>query len=171
MWRAQRHFSSKARNYVIMDDINESFGRLSTSAQEWKPGKKQNDSKPSSWLHQSDLDPSTVKEFVPGRAWNSQDSVARIAHPHIEKEGTSHRAHGYLEHASEQHGQQASIPAGPSPPPPPSFRSLHSMGLSDELWRHYRQIALENHRQVSRSAVFQFLFGWTIISLSDTVLL
>lgn len=39
-----------------MDELNSSFGRLSTSAAEWKPGG-------------SDLQAAAVKEFVPGQGW------------------------------------------------------------------------------------------------------
>ena len=38
--------------------------------------------------------------------------------------------------------QEATIPSGPSPPPP-AFRSLHSIGMSDDMWRSHREIALE----------------------------
>jgi PAB-dependent poly(A)-specific ribonuclease subunit 3 len=47
---------------------------------------------------------------------------------------------------------ETSVPAGPSPPPQPiSFRSLHSMGVSDELYRHYRNLSLECIRQMDPS--------------------
>ena len=39
----------------------------------------------------------------------------------------------------------STIPAGPSPPP---FRSLHSLGMSDHLWRQHRQWQLESIRQL-----------------------
>jgi PAB-dependent poly(A)-specific ribonuclease subunit 3 len=42
--------------------------------------------------------------------------------------------------------QEASILSGPSAPPP--FRSLHSMGMEDELWRYHREIAIEAVRQM-----------------------
>jgi PAB-dependent poly(A)-specific ribonuclease subunit 3 len=44
---------------------------------------------------------------------------------------------------------ETSIPAGPSPSPSPmAFRSLHSMSVSDELYRHYRNLSLEGIRQM-----------------------
>ena len=44
-----------------MDELNSSFGRLSTAAAEWKPGGG----------GQSDLQAAAVKEFVPGQGWSS----------------------------------------------------------------------------------------------------
>ena len=38
--------------------------------------------------------------------------------------------------------QESTIPSGPTPPPP-AFRSLHSIGMSDDMWRSHREIALE----------------------------
>jgi hypothetical protein len=43
---------------------------------------------------------------------------------------------------------ETTIPNGPSPPPLPAHRALHSMGLSDDLWRHYRELSLESIRQM-----------------------
>ena len=39
----------------------------------------------------------------------------------------------------------STVPSGPTPPP---FRSLHSLGLSDDNWRHYRDLAAEETRQM-----------------------
>ena len=51
-----------------MDDLNSKFGQLSTTAAEWKPkGASQRDSPQDS----SELNPSAVKEFVPGKGWAS----------------------------------------------------------------------------------------------------
>lgn len=41
------------------------------------------------------------------------------------------------------------VPAGPSPPPTPiSFRALHSLGLSDDLYRYHRDLSMESTRQM-----------------------
>jgi hypothetical protein len=56
-----------------MDELHNSFGRLSTQAPEWKP---------QSLMHQqqqqhvieSDLNPG--KEYIPGRGWNSVMTAA-----------------------------------------------------------------------------------------------
>ncbi len=42
----------------------------------------------------------------------------------------------------------STVPSGPSPPP---FRSLHSLGLSDDNWRYYRDLAAEETRQMDPS--------------------
>ena len=129
-----------------MDALGESFGRLSTTAQEWKPGQhtrashqqfpnhEENNSRQQH--QQSDLNASSVKEFVPGKAWNSQDpSVLKSPSDPLQVD------------ALRRHHGTASIPAGPTPSPLPSFRSLQSMG-SDALWRYHRDLSLENHRQM-----------------------
>jgi len=46
---------------------------------------------------------------------------------------------------------ETTVPAGPVPPPLPSFRALHSLGASDDLWRHQRDIQLESMRQMDPS--------------------
>jgi PAB-dependent poly(A)-specific ribonuclease subunit 3 len=44
---------------------------------------------------------------------------------------------------------ETSVPIGASPSPAPvSFRALHSMGVSDELYRYYRDLSLESIRQM-----------------------
>ena len=43
---------------------------------------------------------------------------------------------------------ETTIPSGPSPPP---LRSLHALGLSDDTWRYYRGLAMEQHRQMDPS--------------------
>lgn len=40
------------------------------------------------------------------------------------------------------------IPNGASPPPLPEYRALHSMGITDDLWRYFRDMSLENMRQM-----------------------
>jgi hypothetical protein len=55
-----------------MDDVNSSFGRLSTKASEWKPTSSASSSSlTGSSDAQSDLKATAVKEFVPGRAWTA----------------------------------------------------------------------------------------------------
>ena len=46
-------------------------------------------------------------------------------------------------HTSTTSSSTTTLPFGPSPPPLPAFRALHSLGLSDDLWRHYRDLAWE----------------------------
>lgn len=47
---------------------------------------------------------------------------------------------------------ETSVPAGPLPSPSPiSFRSLHSMSASDEIYRHFRNLSLESIRQMDPS--------------------
>ena len=46
---------------------------------------------------------------------------------------------------------EPSIPAGAAPSPLPAFRTLHSMGLSDALWRYYRELSMEAYRQMDLS--------------------
>ena len=138
-----------------MDGLGESFGRLSTSAQEWRPGQylqsghqQSTPQRQENHHHQqqSDLDASSVKEFVPGKAWSSQEQTPAAG----ETSGPPHAMIPEEEHidSSHRHHGATSIPAGPSPSPVPSFRTLHSMGFSDALWRYHREIALEAHRQM-----------------------
>lgn len=44
--------------------------------------------------------------------------------------------------------ETSTVPSGPTPPP---FRSLHSLGLSDDNWRYYRDLAAEETRQMDPS--------------------
>jgi len=46
----------------------------------------------------------------------------------------------------DNHPKLNSVPAGPSAPP--SMRSLHSLGLPDDLWRYYRDISLEAQKEL-----------------------
>lgn len=59
-----------------MDNLQESFGRLSTSAREWRPPSQQappiQQSGSGDWHQESELSASAVKEFVPGRGWSTQ---------------------------------------------------------------------------------------------------
>jgi len=162
-----------------MDDLNNSFGRLSTQAPEWKPGgggggggggssssynaSSRQQQQPQ---HPSDLQASTVKEFVPGRGWSSssgqeqqgtQSSTASVG----EEDGTADRhRHHHLHDADDAAVSSDGVggmlyddgpsttASGPSPAPLPSFRALHSAGVGYELWKHYRQLSLEMQRQM-----------------------
>ena len=63
-----------------METLNEGFGRLSTSAAEWKPSITSSSVADSSITDintiQSDLSASGVKEFCPGQAWSASASTA-----------------------------------------------------------------------------------------------
>lgn len=59
--------------------------------------------------------------------------------------------HNEIETQQHRHLGTSTVPAGPPPPPLPSFRTLHSMGLSDSMWRYHRELALEAHRQMDPS--------------------
>lgn len=48
----------------------------------------------------------------------------------------------------EQKLYEPTIPSGPVAPPLPDTRSLHSLGISDELWRYYRDMSLDSTRQM-----------------------
>lgn len=43
---------------------------------------------------------------------------------------------------------QSTLPLGPAAPPLPEYRAIHSLGVSDELWRYYREMSLESMRQM-----------------------
>lgn len=159
-----------------MDGLGEAFGHLSTSAQEWKPGQSFSPSSPQQQQssnqqqqqqqqeeHHSDLNASSVKEFVPGKAWSSQEQQQMMGsgnnngeHDHNNMDPSQQQQQQHEQQQQQQQEEQrhhqfggaASIPAGPSPSPPPSFRTLHSMGMSDALWRYHREMALEAHRQM-----------------------
>jgi hypothetical protein len=67
-----------------MDNLNDSFGKLSTTAREWRPASQQpppiQPSSSSDWQEESELNAASVKEFVPGRGWISQtNTVAKAA--------------------------------------------------------------------------------------------
>lgn len=131
-----------------MDNLTGDFGRLSTSAREWTPSgsQKQQPQESSDWNQgtsggvESDLNPNAVKEFVPGRGWSTKVPVSQA-----EKNPYQAPLH---EQPQEQEYVQATLPAGPSPPP---FRGLHSFGMTDDMWRLHRDVALEGLRQMDPS--------------------
>jgi hypothetical protein len=69
-----------------MDPLSESFGRLTTTAPEWKPQQQQQQLPPqpppqvertgsSDWGQvDSELNAASVKEFVPGKGWSTQNT-------------------------------------------------------------------------------------------------
>ena len=52
-----------------MDELNHSFGQLSTKAAVWKPSSTSTVASGGMVPPESDLKASAVKEFVPGRGW------------------------------------------------------------------------------------------------------
>jgi hypothetical protein len=66
-----------------MDNLPESFGRLSTSAREWRPPQQRSQegliqkSRSSDWHQESsELSAAAVKEFVPGMGWSAQSQTS-----------------------------------------------------------------------------------------------
>mmetsp|Transcript_1498 Transcript_1498/g.3307 ORF Transcript_1498/g.3307 Transcript_1498/m.3307 type:complete len:580 (-) Transcript_1498:154-1893(-) len=99
-----------------------------------------------------------VKEFVPGRGWSTQGSTAPDAVTEAKKDPSYTDIFG--SNPSQDKSQDdptsmdrilsgtSTVPSGPTPPP---FRSLHSLGLSDDNWRYYRDLAAEETRQMDPS--------------------
>lgn len=131
--------------------------RLSTSAREWTPGGAGTATNTGSdWYGSgnggggdSDLNAAAVKEFVPGKGW----SVTTVSSsggnaPQHQDSVNAYAEQTYLneeEADPEEPVFPSTLPAGPSPPP---FRSLHSLGMADDLWRQHRQWQLECIRQL-----------------------
>ena len=145
-----------------MDDMNNAFGRLSTNAAEWRPGGAAPASSSSSSQHSaSDLQANKVKEFVPGRGWSSSSAPApaqnqsqqQTSPSGIRSTQSASSATGAGHQVADDYNQlpETTVPAGQTPPPLPSFRSLHSLSLGDDLWRHYRDLSLEETRQMDPS--------------------
>lgn len=129
-----------------MDNLSESFGGLSTSAREWTPG---GNTQSGENTLDSELNAASVKEFVPGQGWSSQPSQPSDANAHDPPD--AYETVGEYDETQEDPNEMkfpATIPSGPLPPP---FRSLHSLGLSDDLWRQHRQWQLEAIRQLDPS--------------------
>jgi PAB-dependent poly(A)-specific ribonuclease subunit 3 len=47
-----------------------------------------------------------------------------------------------------QFSYDTTIPNGPTPSSFPDYRSIHSLGISDDVWRYYRDMSLESIRQM-----------------------
>jgi hypothetical protein len=68
-----------------MDDMSDNFGRLSTTAREWKPQGAQSQTQPQQiqqsnsqdWNQESELNATAVKEFVPGTGWSTSQSQSQ----------------------------------------------------------------------------------------------
>ncbi|CAJ1959163.1 unnamed protein product [Cylindrotheca closterium] len=147
-----------------MDRLNSDFNRLSTSAREWTPtitttqapprgtGTGSSDQSANTSV-ESDLNANAVKEFVPGKGWSvasssglQQASDAGVSGQENPYETPLHEKVEEADH--EQEYLEVTLPAGPSPPP---FRGMHSFGMSDDLWRWHRDVALESLRQMEPS--------------------
>jgi PAB-dependent poly(A)-specific ribonuclease subunit 3 len=137
-----------------MDELNSSFGQLSTGAAEWKPGGGGVTGHSSTTgLQSSDLKALSITEFVPGRAWTdvaSSSGTFRACCFYIKQSVFAHPS-VLCPAPLEQPFRETVEPAGPSSSDLPSFRALHSMGLPDDLWRHYRGLSLEAARQMDPS--------------------
>jgi len=107
------------------------------------------------FLFASDLRATTVKEFIPGQGWTSAAATTTLttAQPpfsldkhasHVNNNGDDDDNDDTNAYPTETGTTTATtLPFGPSPPPLPAFRALHSLGLSDDLWRQYRDLAWE----------------------------
>jgi uncharacterized protein (DUF2345 family) len=66
-----------------MDNLSDNFGRLSTTAREWKPQgaepqpQQNQQSNSKDWHQESELNATAVKEFVPGTGWSTSSSAGR----------------------------------------------------------------------------------------------
>eukprot|EP00531_Pseudo-nitzschia_arenysensis_P000203 CAMPEP_0116125504 /NCGR_PEP_ID=MMETSP0329-20121206/5844_1 /TAXON_ID=697910 /ORGANISM="Pseudo-nitzschia arenysensis, Strain B593" /LENGTH=563 /DNA_ID=CAMNT_0003619545 /DNA_START=453 /DNA_END=2147 /DNA_ORIENTATION=- len=98
----------------------------------------------------------SVKEFVPGHGWSSQTSSVSNTANDAKKDPSYTDIFGQNNSAQDKGLDDpnrvipgtSTVPSGPTPPP---FRSLHSLGLSDDNWRHYRDLAAEETRQMEPS--------------------
>jgi len=160
--------------------LSSEFGNLglSSTAREWRPpgaqqqqqeqsglfgqnqpSSSQNPAQPKSneWQPQqgeAELN-YTVKEFVPGHGWSSQASSFSNAANDAKKDpsytdifGSNPSQDKGLDDPNQVIPGTSTVPSGPTPPP---FRSLHSLGLSDDNWRYYRDLAAEETRQMDPS--------------------
>eukprot|EP00531_Pseudo-nitzschia_arenysensis_P000204 CAMPEP_0116123912 /NCGR_PEP_ID=MMETSP0329-20121206/5003_1 /TAXON_ID=697910 /ORGANISM="Pseudo-nitzschia arenysensis, Strain B593" /LENGTH=563 /DNA_ID=CAMNT_0003617863 /DNA_START=407 /DNA_END=2101 /DNA_ORIENTATION=- len=98
----------------------------------------------------------SVKEFVPGHGWSSQTSSVSNTANDAKKDPSYTDIFGQNNSAQDKGLDDpnrvipgtSTVPSGPTPPP---FRSLHSLGLSDDNWRYYRDLAAEETRQMEPS--------------------
>jgi len=112
------------------------------------------------WQHQPDESELnySVKEFVPGHGWSTPGSSVVDTLNDARKDPSYTDIFG--SNPSQEKGPDntaglnrivsatSTVPSGPTPPP---FRSLHSLGLSDDNWRYYRDLAAEETRQMDPS--------------------
>ncbi|GKY92627.1 hypothetical protein MPSEU_000232800 [Mayamaea pseudoterrestris] len=145
-----------------MDEVNSNFGRLNMSASEWKPGgtttalpQQQATRKISQTSVTGSSSSAAIKEFVPGQGWIanvSEQQQSAEEHEYGDGDETFNDNQDYHHDAlgADATYDESTVPAGPMPPPPtePTFRGLHSLGVSDNLWRHYRNLSLESTRQL-----------------------
>mmetsp|Transcript_23714 Transcript_23714/g.25344 ORF Transcript_23714/g.25344 Transcript_23714/m.25344 type:complete len:608 (-) Transcript_23714:217-2040(-) len=116
-------------------------------------------SKSQDWQqNESELNYST-KEFVPSNGWSTQVHSGLIGNSGSQAKNNPSYTDIFGSDPSQQnplddHGMQrilsetSTVPSGPTPPP---FRSLHSLGLSDDNWRYYRDLKIEESRQMDPS--------------------
>jgi len=165
------NLSSRARDWSSSNNTTSSASSSGSNSQQQRANLQQQQQMqaaaggPQDWQQlESELNAATAKEFVPGRGWSTQSSTSSVA--------SNSQAKSYAEifgsersqqsQQSQQHQQQqvlddpaverilseSTIPSGPTPPP---FRSLQSLGLSDECWRYFRGLSLEQSRQMDPS--------------------
>jgi len=100
-----------------------------------------------------------VKEFVPGRGWTTKGPSGSIGSSRgqvksdpsftdIFGSNPSQPKPPYDQGMQRIVSEPSTVPSGPAPPP---FRSLHSLGLSDDNWRYYRDLKIEESRQMDPS--------------------
>jgi len=154
-----------------MEHLSENFGRLTTTAREWTPSQQTTSQEArtttgsSDWnAVDSELNAASVKEFVPGKGWSTQNNFASAAstinegdsNPYATGNG-GYDAQGRQSQPQEQptlppqgEDHQASFPSTQvsAPAQPPAYRSFLSLGMSDDLWRHHRELARELARQM-----------------------
>lgn len=91
-------------------------------------------------------------EYIPGEAWKnatiqqSQGSWGQRLDVHASTEGGNQESFGF---ENEEEPVVTSVPTGPVPLP--SIRSLHTMGLPDDLWLYRKEISLEAQREMDPS--------------------
>eukprot|EP00529_Nitzschia_sp_RCC80_P015469 CAMPEP_0113467460 /NCGR_PEP_ID=MMETSP0014_2-20120614/14825_1 /TAXON_ID=2857 /ORGANISM="Nitzschia sp." /LENGTH=693 /DNA_ID=CAMNT_0000359767 /DNA_START=1563 /DNA_END=3644 /DNA_ORIENTATION=- /assembly_acc=CAM_ASM_000159 len=110
---------------------------------------------------ESELNAATVKEYVPGRAWGDDKSKAgsvgsQGSKPYEEifsKQGQQgqQQAQGGGQDDAQQEPVGPGETTGAAGPGGPPFRSLQSLGLSDDQWRYFRELAHEQTRQLDPS--------------------
>lgn len=87
------------------------------------------------------------KEFVPSSSssWGQQEQQ-----PNVEGGGYQNVGQSQEEQAASTAKTESTVPSGAAPPLP-TARSILSLGVSDELWRHQRDVSLESLREMDPS--------------------